>query len=105
MKHIQELSPRETYAAYMMDTVIVDVREPQDVANKSIDVKRFINLPYSELDKRFNELPENRQVVFLSRIGIKGKEAARFMVDHGYENVATIEGGLTAWEEDGLPVR
>jgi rhodanese-related sulfurtransferase len=105
MKHIQELSPRESYAAYMMDTVIVDVREPQDVANKSIDVKRFINLPYSELDQRFNELPDNRQVVFLSRIGIKGKEAARFMVEHGYENVAAIEGGLTAWEEEGLPVR
>lgn len=105
MKYIQELSPRETYAAYMMDTVIVDVREPQDVASKSIDVKRFINLPYSELDQRFNELPDDRQVVFLSRIGIKGKEAARFMVAHGYENVAAIEGGLTAWEAAGLPVR
>lgn len=105
MQHIQKVSPREAYAAYMLGTVLVDVRAPQDVAHKSIDVKRFMNLPFEELSQRFDEIPGNKPVVFLSRIGLKSDEAARFMQDHGYENVAVMDGGLNAWEAEGLPIR
>jgi rhodanese-related sulfurtransferase len=103
-KEVQEFSPREAYAAYVRGSVLVDVREPQE-AGTSIDVKQVINLPFSELDKRFNELPANRTVVLVSRVGNTSKEAARFLARHGYEQVATVEGGVTAWESEGLPVR
>ncbi len=33
------------------------------------------------------------------------KEAAKFLINHGYEDVAIMDGGMAAWEEDGLPVR
>ncbi|MBU6341759.1 MAG: rhodanese-like domain-containing protein [Bacteroidetes bacterium] len=105
MISIPKVSPREAYAGYMLGAVIVDVRNPSDVAHKSIDVKRFVNLPFEELGARFSEIPGNKPVVFLSRIGLKGHEAVKFMLEHGYENVAALEGGLSAWEEEGLPVK
>lgn len=106
MTTLESMSPREAYAAYVMGSVLlVDLREPAETEAKKLGVKQFIQLPYTELDQRFGELPANRQVVFISRIGIKGKEAAKFLMQNGYDNVAMIDGGFTAWEEEGLPVR
>jgi rhodanese-related sulfurtransferase len=105
MNTLESLSPREAYAAYIMGSLLVDVREPSDVEHRSVGVKKLVNLPFSELDKRFGELPGNQQVVFVSNIGNKSKEAARFLLQHGYDNVATVDGGLNAWEAEGLPVK
>lgn len=105
MNAYQYLSPREAYAAYITGSVIVDVSETPEAPKKYVDLKQLIRIPFAELDQRFGELPKNRQVVFVSRIGIKSKEAARFLAAKGYSNVATVDGGLSAWEEEGLPVK
>jgi rhodanese-related sulfurtransferase len=105
MKTLKNFSPREAYAAYVLGSVLVDVRDDKPTDAKTADVKRMVTLPFSELDQRFGELPANRPVVLLSRIGIKGKQAAKFLLEKGYQDVATVDGGLTAWEEEGLPVR
>lgn len=105
MTTIKTFSPREAYAAYIMGSVLVDVRDDRGANTKTVDVKQIVTLPYSELNQRFGEIPVGRPVIVLSRIGIKGKEAAKFLVEHGYKDVATLDGGLTAWENEGLPVR
>lgn len=105
MQTFEQLSPREAYAAYMLGSVVVDVRESEDVAAKAADLKQLIALPFSQLDQRLAELPTNRQVVFVSRIGIKSKQAAEFLIKNGYDRVATVQGGLHAWEAEGLPIR
>jgi len=105
MNSFESLSPREAYAAYMMGSILVDVQENPEFETKSIDVKKLVKLPFSQLNQRFNELPQHRQVVFLSRVGVKSKRAAKFLMENGYQNVATLDGGLAAWEEEGLPVR
>lgn len=104
-QHIKLVSPREAYAAYFRDGLLVDVRKPEEVAAKSIAVQKTIFLPYDELGLRFTELPQNKPVYIVSRIGNKGMDAARFLAEHGYEDVATVDGGLLAWEEEGLPVK
>ena len=105
MGTVKQFSPREAYAAYVLgSSILVDVRE--NAANKkTIDVKQLVRLPFGELDQRFGELPANRTVVLVSNIGIKGKQAAKFLLEHGYSDVATLDGGLSAWEEEGLPVK
>ncbi len=105
MKTLEYLSPREAYAAYMLGSVLVDVRDSNDAADKAADLKQLVVLPFSELEKRAHELPTNRQVVFVSRIGIKSQQAAEYLITHGFDKVATVQGGLTAWEADGFPVR
>ena len=105
MPALNLLSPREAYAAYMLGSVLVDVREHDDVNDKSVDVKRLVNLPFSELDKRLSELPANRGVVLLSRRGQTSAKAASLLLERGFQNVATLQGGLSAWEQEGLPVR
>ncbi len=105
MKQFEQLSPREAYAAYIRGSLMVDVRDAADVAAKAADLKQLVVLPFGELDQRLGELPTNRQVVFVSRIGIKSEQAAKFLLEKGFGQVATVQGGLTAWEAEGLPIR
>jgi len=105
MTTLKNFSPREACAAYILGSVIVDVRDDKPADSKTLDVKRVILMPFSELDQRFSELSATQPIVLLSYIGIKGKQAAKFLVEKGYQDVVILDGGLTAWEEEGLPVR
>lgn len=105
MTALKNFSPREAYAAYMLGSVLVDVRDKMGANAKEADVKRIVHLPFSELDKRYNELPSNKPVVIVSGRGSKGMQAARFLMDQGYQDVAILDGGMAAWEQEGFPVR
>lgn len=105
MKRLPQVGPREAYAAYMLDTVLVDVRERADQGQKRADLNKLVSLPFSELSRRYNEVPSDKTVVFISSIGKTGREATEFMLTHGYENVVNLDGGLKAWEEEGLPIK
>ena len=105
MATLKNFSPREAYAAYMRGSMLVDVRDSNSVKVKNPDVKQVVKLPFSEFYQRYGELPTNRPVVLVSGIGNKGKEAAKFLLTQGYEDVAIMTGGMAAWEQEGLPVR
>lgn len=105
MTNVPHYSPREAYAAYMLGSVLVDVRDRDAVARKSVDVGRLVVAPFDELDQHLDELPSDRTVVLVSRLGNTGLEAAKRLLEKGYDNIAIVEGGLSAWEEEGLPVR
>lgn len=102
---LKKFSPREAYAAYMLGSVMVDVREPDAVAKKTVDINRLVTLPMSEFDRRFNELPQNRPLLLVSHVGAASNTAARILLENGYADVAIIDGGMAAWEDEGLPVR
>lgn len=102
---IQRFTPREAYAEYIRGGgVIVDVRDREEVASKSLGIKQLVAVPFSELKERLAEIPANQTVMLVSRIGIKGREAAYFLAEQGFSKLALVEGGLTAWESEGLPV-
>ncbi len=105
MATLKNFSPREAYAAYMRGSILVDVRDSKSVKVKNPDLKQMVKLPFSELYQRYGELPTNRPVVLVSGIGNKGKEAAKFLLSQGYEDVAIMTGGMRAWEQEGFPVR
>ena len=99
------ISPRDAYASYMMGGILVDVRTPSEIENIAIDLKKLKVIPFEDWESRISELPKNQKVVFFSRVGVKGQEAAKVLSKYGFYNVAMVEGGITAWEEAGLPVK
>jgi rhodanese-related sulfurtransferase len=105
MTALKSLSPREAYAAYMLGSVLVDVRDKASAKAKDADVRQILKMPFSELFQRYGELPPNRPVVIVSGKGNKSMEAAKFLLNNGYSDVAVLEGGMAAWEQEGFPVR
>lgn len=80
----------------------VDVRDPQ--AFKRAHLPKATNLPESEITTRLAELfMLPGQAVLYDRGGEKVKELAESLAEQGAP-VAFLEGGILAWESEGLPI-
>jgi thioredoxin 1/putative thioredoxin len=65
---------------------------------------RAVNIPLEEIESRLAELHMMRgQPVLYCRSGDKTKEMSQKLAEQGVP-VAFLEGGILAWEADGLPV-
>ncbi|MBM6822939.1 FAD-dependent oxidoreductase [Fusobacterium mortiferum] len=62
--------------------IILDVREEVEVATGKID--NSINIPLSELRKRFIELPKDKEILIYCAVGLRGYIASRFLLQNGY---------------------
>lgn len=79
--------------------LLLDVREPAEVAAGSIDGHRNISL--DELPGRLAELEQwrDRLVVCHCQRGGRSLEAARLLRRAGFSRVANLEGGYLAWRQ------
>ena len=83
------------------DYLLIDVRTPGEFsANRIAGVKNIVNLPLGELRARCGELKEaagGRQVVTSCQINLRGYEAECILRGAGFENVHSLEGGMSGW--------
>ncbi|MGX5695629.1 rhodanese-like domain-containing protein [Agromyces soli] len=96
---MQSSSPAEVHAED--DPYILDVREPQELAQARIDGAHHI--PLGELVERLGEVPRDRTVYVMCHVGGRSAQAAVYLEQHGVDAV-NLEGGILAWYRDGLPV-
>jgi rhodanese-related sulfurtransferase len=101
---MNELSPFEANALLEYDVLLVDVREVDELAVIAYDVKNLLNVPLSEFEQRFTEIPKDQKVIFACRAGVRSARAIQFMAHNGYDAALLInlEGGMNAWEAYGL---
>lgn len=83
--------------------LLVDVREPDEVAEISVpDAK---NIPLSVFSNRLSELAGYSDIFFLCQSGGRSARAAMFAESVGVKNIYNITGGIMSWEMAGLPVQ
>jgi NADPH-dependent 2,4-dienoyl-CoA reductase/sulfur reductase-like enzyme/rhodanese-related sulfurtransferase len=75
--------------------LLVDVREPHEFAADHIE--GALNLPLSQLRRRFEELPRDREIWLYCEVGQRSYYALRFLEQKGF-NVRSLLGGYqTYW--------
>lgn len=80
----------------------IDVREPDEYQEARIVGADLV--PLSEfMDRYREELEADRAVVVHCRSGARSARIVQFLLQQGYDAV-NVEGGILAWEEEGLPV-
>jgi rhodanese-related sulfurtransferase len=84
--------------------LLVDVRDPADVAALAFDAPEVINLPLSQLARRWHELPKDRELVTVCLNGAISQQAAGFLLAQGFKNVHPMRGGIMLWMQKGYPV-
>jgi rhodanese-related sulfurtransferase len=85
-------------------TTIVDVRDAAEFANGHLrDAK---NIPLADLGSRIGELDKakTRTVIVVCQGGARAGRAVKQLAAAGFEDVVSLDGGLTAWQAAGLPV-
>ena len=84
-------------------SVVVDVRDAAEFAKGHLrDAK---NIPLSDLSSRIGELDKSkgRTVVVVCQSGARADKAVRQLQAAGFTDIATLDGGMTAWQAAGLP--
>lgn len=101
----REVCPTTTRRLLVEGAQLVDVRELNEVAQTAFDMPGVVLMPMSELEQRYEELPRDRQLVLACSSGPRSLKATCFLMVHGYEQVAHMEGGLEKWARRGFPIR
>lgn len=75
---------------------ILDVREPAEFAFGHIP--GAVNIPLGELDDRFAEIDQDKEVHVICRTGSRSDLAAQKLSEKGYKNIKNVIPGMTKWE-------
>lgn len=102
---VKEICPTTTQEWVKNGALLVDVREKDEVAQLAYQVPNIINIPLSEFEERFNEIPKDKEVVVVCRSGGRSLRAAGFLVNHGYTNVVNMEHGMIRWVQKGFSTK
>jgi|SRR5579863_3006844 len=99
--HEVDVSPIEAVALIDRGAVLVDVREPDEIAQGH--AQDIVAIPLSVFGDHLHDLPRDRTIVVVCRTGFRSARAARVLVDAGYAAL-NLAGGMEAWRDCGLGV-
>ena len=91
-------------------TLFVDVRPREEF--EAGRIRGAINIPVDEVEKRWEHLPKDRDIILYESgrspgdVCASGRAAGRVFLAHGHarEKVKVYQDGLAGWEAAGLPV-
>lgn len=99
MPGVPELSPTEFAARWPDyvggDVVLLDVREPDELALASVD--GALHIPMREIPARLGELDASKPLVVMCHAGGRSRRVAEFLQGNGFPNVFNLQGGIDAW--------
>jgi rhodanese-related sulfurtransferase len=101
----QEVCPTTTLRMSREGAVLVDVREREEIDSLAFDVPDLVVMPMSEFERRCAELPRDRDLVMVCRVGERSLKATYYLMYRGYTRVTNMEGGIAKWARKGFPVK
>ncbi|MFT7835396.1 rhodanese-like domain-containing protein [Saccharothrix sp. BKS2] len=81
--------------------VLLDVREGDEWA--AGHVPGALHIPMSELVGRLDELPGDREIYVLCRVGERSALVTQYLNAHGWD-AANVDGGMRVWAAHGRPM-
>ncbi len=101
---IIEICPTTTRKWIQQGALFVDVREKNEVEEVAFKVDNLLNIPLSEFENRFREIPKNTSIVMVCRTGDRSLRATNYLLNAGYNNkrVVNMKHGLAHWIQKGF---
>lgn len=102
----QNVSPAEATVMLNRESVkVLDVREPDEFAAGHLP--DALNIPLGQLGTRHAELESFKEFPMLvyCASGGRSSRACGDLLKRGYQKIHNLDGGVSAWQKAGLPVR
>ena len=99
------LNPHDFHLTYLQtdSSILIDVREPFEYNSNRI--KGSINIPSSgNLDKATDTINRKLTLFLYCTSGYRSSRTAEKLYDKGFHFIYNLEGGITAWRKDRMPV-
>lgn len=81
--------------------VVLDVREPWELALASLDAT--LNIPMGQVPDRLEELDPLQPTVVMCHHGNRSRQVAIFLTHKGFTRVINLAGGIDAWSVEVDP--
>ncbi|MFW5807623.1 MAG: FAD-dependent oxidoreductase [Spirochaetota bacterium] len=78
------------------EIILLDVRTPEEAALERIDGS--VNIEIDSLRDRLDEIPRGRKIIVYCQVGTRGYFAARILMQHGFERVYNLSGGIKTYQ-------
>lgn len=104
LQEAKQVCPTTTQRLVREGALLVDVREPGEVAALAFNVPDIINMPLLALEHRWTELPKDRDIVLVCESGARSLKATYYLQFQGFTRVSNMEGGIAKWLLKGFPV-
>jgi rhodanese-related sulfurtransferase len=85
-------------------TAIIDIRDQQ--AYRTGHLLNAIHVPFDALESRIPRIErlKSQQVIVVCEDGKRSRTASARLRKAGFSQVFSLNGGIRAWKEQGLPV-
>ena len=81
---------------------LLDVREADEwAAGHAPDAH---HMPMMEIPARLDEIPVDRDVVVVCRVGARSAQVVSYLQSLGRSNARNLDGGMMAWARAGRPM-
>ena len=77
------------------EIILLDVRTKKEYDSEHIPEAKLIPLP--ELGNRIGELDKSKKIIVYCKTGSRSRTASEILVQHGFEHVYNMLGGIKAW--------
>lgn len=96
------ISVDEAYAMYQDGAFVLDVRTVEEW--NEYHAPNTTLIPLDELASRVNEVPRDRPIVVICRSGNRSDEGRDILLNAGFTQVTSMDGGLKDWRTRGYPI-
>ncbi|MCC7050521.1 MAG: thioredoxin fold domain-containing protein [Bacteroidia bacterium] len=86
------------------NVIVLDVRTPEEVAAGTIGTPSVINFYDNDFAKKIALMDKSKTIAVYCKSGGRSGQAAKVLADNGFNNVINLDGGITGWERQGLPI-
>lgn len=84
------------------EAYLLDVREGEEWAAGHAPGAH--HLPMMEISARLDEIPVDRDVVVVCRVGARSAQVVAYLNSLGRDNARNLDGGMMAWARSGRPM-
>ena len=98
---IQDIGPDEAVNLVQAGAFLLDVRENEEWDGGH--APQATHVPMGEIQNRTSEIPVDRTVVCVCRVGGRSGAVAKALIASGYD-ARNLDGGMLAWAAASLPV-
>ena len=83
-----------------LEVITIDVRTPEEWEMARIEAAELLDYNQSE---KYMGLPKDRKIVFSCHSGVRSLDVASYFIGHGFAEVYSMRGGITAWSDQVDP--
>lgn len=76
--------------------ILLDVRQPMEHEQCALPNSTLI--PLGQLRDRLSELNKNKKIIVYCAVGVRSYNAARILMQNGFNNVLTLSGGISHYQ-------